>query len=210
MATLNRGTLFVATAVPQYVELTFPIVLSNDIMGGIHMVPTSGRNSPGVGFSLIPKPRRQWGMLAYVENEKKTYQLRPVSNALLENDNNWIEFTSGGSGGGGLEWIDSVISVSVNAINISNPLTGDRYLISDNPAGAVFASNKNKIAIYDEVLNGGGGGWSLGEPLNGSTLRVDTEPGVLYTFTGTSSVAGRWTKEYQNTVRYIEPTSTNV
>jgi hypothetical protein len=208
MATLNRGTLFVATAVPQYLELTFPIVLSNDIMGGIHKVTTSTRNTPGQGFSLIVTPRRQWGMLAYVEDEKKTYQLRPVSSSVLSNDNNWIEFSSGGSGGG-LEWIDSVINVSVDASGISSPLTGDRYLISSNPSGTVFGLNKNKIATYDEVLNGGAGGWSLGEPVNGSTLRVDAEPGVLYTFTGTSSVSGRWTKEYQNTVRYIEPTSAN-
>ena len=208
MATKNTGTLIVDTLVPYYIENTFPIVYSNDARGGIHTIPTSTRNVSGQGFGLITTPRRQWGMLAYVEDEKKTYQLRPVSDSELSNDNNWIEFTSGGSGGG-TEWIDSVLNIGVDDSNIDNPLTGDRYLISSNPSGPVFGLNKNKIATYDEVLNGGAGGWSLGEPVNGSTLRVDSEPDVLYTFTGTSSVSGRWTKEYQNTIRYIEPTSTN-
>ena len=205
---LNTGTLFVDTARPQYSELNFPIVLSNEMMGGIHIVPTSTRNTSGQGFGLIHPDRRQWGMLAYVEDDKKTYQLRPVSSPSLSNDDNWVEFASGGSGGG-LEWIDSVLNIGADASSIISPLTGDRYLISSSPSGAVFGSNKNKIATYNEVLNGGFGGWSLGEPVNGSTLRVDAEPGVLYTFTGTSSASGRWTKEYQNTVRYIEPTSVN-
>ena len=201
MATKNIGTLFIDTVRPYDDSYNFPVILPNEAMGGIHMVTSS------VYFSEITPGRRQWGMLAYVYDEALTYQLRPISNSSIASDLNWVVFGNGG--GGSVEWIDSVKSVLGDASSLVSPITGDRYLVSDSPSGVAFGSHKNKIATYNSVLNGNAGGWNLGEPLNGSTLRVDSEPGVLYTFTGTSSVAGRWTKEYQNTVRYIEPTSAN-
>jgi hypothetical protein len=201
MATKNIGTLFIDTVRPYDDTYNFPVILPNEAMGGIHIVTSSNY------FSEIIPGRRQWGMLAYVYDEALTYQLRPISNPSIASDLNWVVFGNGG--GGSVEWVDSVKSVLGDASSLVSPITGDRYLVSDSPSGVAFSLHKNKIATYNEVLNGNAGGWNLGEPFNGSTLRVDSEPGVLYTFTGTSSVAGEWTKEYQNTVRYIEPTSTN-
>lgn len=200
MANKNIGTLFIDTVRPYDDTYNFPVIFPNEAMGGIHMITAS------TDFNLIRPGRRQWGMLAYVYNEDLTYQLRPIASGTISNDDNWVIFNTGG--GGGVEWVDSVLDIVVNAVSISSPSTGDRYLISETPAGAVFGTHKNKIATYNSVLNGTGG-WNLGEPFNGSTLRVDTKPGILYTFTGTSSDSGRWTEEYQNAVRYIEPTSSN-
>ena len=204
--TERRGTLFIETLVPFYQEDKFPIVYSNDVKGGIHGITSSARETPGEGFSLILPDRRQWGMLAYVYNDNATYQLRPIASGTISNDDNWVVFSSGG---GSSEWVDSVKDIVDNAISIDQKNTGDRYLISSNPAGPDFGTQKNKIAVWNAVKNDGNGGWDLETPTQGYSLRVDSLPGTILTFNGTSSTSGFWFKEYQNQIRYIEPTSVN-
>lgn len=206
MPTENKGILFDNTLVPKYIEYPWAIVKSNDMLGGIHGLTTSVRNDPSTGFGLITQQRRQWGMLAYVWNDNKYYQLVPSVNSIKSDDANWTELKFGGSST--IEWFDSVLDISDNANEINSPKTGDRYLVSANPFGPAFngpPSNKNKVATYNEAKSD----WDFAEPSNGTTLRVDSKPGTLYVFYGTSSVSGKWVTEYQNTVRYIEPTSPN-
>jgi len=193
----NIGILSASTIRPFFVESTFPIVLSQDIQGGIHSITSSSN------FNQINILRRNWGMLAFVYDEKNYYQLIPERNSDLLDDTNWVLF-SGGSGGS-LEWVDSVKGVYNSNGSISPPpVDGDRYLVG--PSGAAsFNGHSNKIAVFRQYLNG----YLYTSPPNGCTLRVDNEPDVLYKFVGTSSATGTWYKELQNTVRYIYPISNN-
>ena len=74
---------------------------ATEIMGGLHVATASSdRNN-------IIEARRDWGMMCYVINENKTYQLTygNVSTNLTD-DSNWVEFTSG-SGGGSVIHLDA-------------------------------------------------------------------------------------------------------
>jgi hypothetical protein len=199
----NTGTLVIDTLRPYDNErYSFPTVLGNEVQGGIHCITSSAF------YTEILTPRRQWGMMVYLKDEDKTYQLRPIKNDELgTNDTNWVPLDLGG--GGSTQWIDSVIDVVALEASIGTKQTGDRYLVSPNPVGAVFLGKKNQIATWNQALSNNTGGWQYGVPVSGSTLRVLSQPGVIYTFTGTTSNDGTWSKEYQNTVRYIEPTSAN-
>jgi len=203
----NKGTLIGDTIRTIDDTDTFPVVESNSIQGGIHLVNSVSE----LTTNFINKNFRQFGMLAFVKDIQKYYALLPkgpVPDPLVERDSNWTLLNFGESGG--LEWIDSVIAVYNSGpagINGQGLLkTGNRFLVSNSPGGS-FGSNANKIAIYDETADGNNGAYSFIEPTNGYTVRVDTEPNVIYTFVGTSSVTGNWYQERQNTVRYINPTS---
>ena len=195
----NIGILVASTVRPTFVESDFPVVLSNDILGGIHSITSSS------DFNQISINRRDWGMLAFVYDDQKFYQLLPQNAGTPDksDDANWVEFSSGS--GGSLEWVDSVKGIYNSNGSISPlPVDGDRYLVG--PSGAAsFNGRSNQIAVFRQYLNG----YLYTSPPNGCTLRVDNEPDVLYKFVGTSSATGTWYKELQNTVRYIYPTSNN-
>lgn len=205
MAQLNIGTLFIDTARPLDNEnYSFPIVLSNEIRGGIHIVTSS------TNFPEILTPRRQWGMMVYVLDESKTYQLRPISdNNLGTNGNNWVPVNFGDNLIETQQWQNSVIDVVTDATSIISPSNGSRYLVGNTPSGGEFGNKKNQIATWNSGLNNGTGGWQYSEPENGTTLRVDSYPNQYYVFVGTMSQTGSWFREYQNVVRYIEPQSNN-
>jgi hypothetical protein len=176
----NIGTLISTTIRPFYTDDVYPSVLSNDMMGGIHLIES--RNSGG-GFDQIISLRRQWGMLAFVLDEQKYYRLTPLNPPAapdLSRNANWIEF-SGGSGGSS-EWIDSVKAVYGDSGLISpDPITGDRYLVGSLGFGD-FIGYENNIAVYNSSLGNFDGGYIFTQPTNGSTLRVDNQPDVLYKF----------------------------
>jgi len=199
----NIGILIASTLRPTFVDDVFPIVLSKDIRGGIHTITAS------TNFNEINVNRRDWGMLAFVYDEQKFYQLLPQNAGTpdLEDDANWVLFSSGSEGS--LEWVDSVKGIYNDDGAISpSPVDGDRYLVGQSGAGN-FNGYSNQVAVFAQYLNSFSGGYLYTTPPNGCTLRIDNEPGVLYTFVGTSSSTGTWYKELQNTVRYIYPTSNN-
>ena len=201
--TQNIGILVASTLRPTFVDDIFPIVLSQDIKGGIHTITSSSY------FNEINVNRRDWGMLAFLYDEQKFYQLLPQNAGTpdLTDDANWIEFSSGS--GGSLEWVDSVKGIYNDNTNILPlPVDGERYLVGSSGA-ATFSGHNNEVAVFRQYLNNFNGGYIYTSPPNGCTLRVDNEPGVIYTFVGTSSSTGNWYKERQNTVRYIYPTSNN-
>jgi len=203
---INIGTLVSTTIRPYYSDDPFPTVLSNDTLGGIHLIQSK---TVGIGFDEIIPNRRQWGMLVFVYDEQKYYQLVPRNTGTpdVSRNINWVEYTGGSVAS--LEWVDSVKGIyGDNGLISPSPVTGDRFLVGSVAAGQ-FNGYKNQIAVFAEYLNNFGGGYIFTEPTNGCTLRVDNEPGVLYTFLGTSSLTGNWYKERQNTVRYIYPTSNN-
>ena len=102
---INIGTLVSTTIRPYYSDDIFPTVQSNDVLGGIHLIQSK---SIGIGFDEIIPSRRQWGMLVFVYDEQKYYQLVPrnTGDPDVSKNINWVEYTGGSVGS--LEWVDSI------------------------------------------------------------------------------------------------------
>lgn len=65
----RRGIVVFNTVVTTSTEDPYPVVETNDVKGGLHSVPTI------LDRQKIPLPRRMKGMMCYVEETGKTYQL---------------------------------------------------------------------------------------------------------------------------------------
>jgi len=200
------GVLVGTTIRPNDELAQWPTAFSNELLGGLHTVADKTE------LYNIYDNRRQFGMIAYVISEKKYYSLVPNDPQQdVKKDTNWVELSIGGGGSG--EWVDSVIGVYSDSTlgsaqnGVGFRKTGTRVLVAPTGTDATFDTFENQIAIYSETGNGNSGGYTYIEPTNGYTLRADNDPGVIYTFVGTSSNTGTWYKERQNILRYINPTS---
>ena len=197
----NIGTLVTAAVRPNDSLDLIATAFANEIMGGLHSVTSiTDRNN-------IIGARREWGMLCYVVNDTKTYQLSyGYASTTITDNNNWIEFSgSGGSGGG--EWLNSVISVLLSEPTGNND--GDRYLVGINPIDAILGSNWSLqspgfIAQWSSALNN----WNYTLPTNGMSLRVDDQDNSIYRYEG-DYPTGSWQKEKESQVRYIDASTTN-
>jgi len=194
------GTIVASPIRPADPFQNIATVFSNEIKGALHTYQTiSERNS-------IIEQRREWGMLAYVINENKTYQLRyGFSSNDIMNNLNWVEFE--GSGGGGGNWLDPVISILT--IEPNTPSDGDRYLVGTKPGDIITGTNwssKNPgfVAHYDSSSNQ----WLYTIPIDGMSVRVNDEDSAVYRYEG-NYPTGSWQKEKESQVRYIVATVSN-
>jgi hypothetical protein len=90
----NIGTLVTAAIRPNDSLDLIASAYANEIMGGLH------RATASTDRDAIITARREWGMMCYVINEDKMYQLSYNNFSTLITDNgNWVEFTGGGGGG---------------------------------------------------------------------------------------------------------------
>lgn len=90
----NIGTLVTAAIRPNDSLDLIASAYANEIMGGLH------RATASTDRDAIITARREWGMMCYVINEDKMYQLSyNNSSTSLTDNSNWIEFTGGGGGG---------------------------------------------------------------------------------------------------------------
>jgi len=90
----NIGTLVTAAIRPNDSLDLIASAYANEIMGGLH------RATASTDRDAIITARREWGMMCYVINEDKLYQLSyNNSSTLLTDNSNWIEFTGGGGNG---------------------------------------------------------------------------------------------------------------
>lgn len=198
----NIGTLVTAAIRPNDSLDLIASAFANEVKGGLHSVTSStDRNS-------IIAARREWGMMCYVVNDDKTYQLTYGYNAGSTNltDNlNWKEFQSGSGGSGSSEWLDSVISVETT--EPVSPNNGDRYIVGLNSSASLSGTNWGSL-IGGKIAQWNGYAWSYTIPNNNTSVRVDSEDNAIYRYMGTYST-GTWYKEKESQVRYIYATSSN-
>ncbi len=194
----NIGTLVTAAIRPNDSLDPIASAYANEIMGGLHRATASSdRNA-------IISARREWGMLCYVINDNKTYQLTQYNSSVLTDNTNWVEFS--GSGGGGSEWINSVLSVLMT--EPLSPGDGDRYLVGLEPTDTIIGTNWNPhgvagfVAQWSSSIND----WNYTTPLDGMSLRVDNQDNSIYRYEG-DYPTGSWQKEKVSQVRYINATS---
>ena len=193
----NTGTLISAAIRPNDSNDLIASAWATDIKGGLHVTDNvADRNS-------IIVQRREFGMLCYVKDDDKTYQLKYGYNSLTLTDNlNWTEFSgSGGSGSG--EWLDSVKSIQ-NA-EPSTPTLGDRYILGLSPTGANWS-----LLNDGDVVEWTGISWTVSpNPItDGTSVRVDNEDNAIYRYQGIYS-SGTWEKDKENQIRYIDATTSN-
>ena len=90
----NVGTLVSAAIRPNDTLDPIASAFAREIMGGLHTATASGDRD------AIIFERREWGMMCYLINDNKTYQLDyNYADTDIMNNSNWVEFS--GSGGGG-------------------------------------------------------------------------------------------------------------
>ena len=197
----NTGTLITAAIRPNDSLDLIASAFANEIKGGLHSATASSDRDS------IFEARREWGMLCYVINDNKTYQLTyGYSSTTLTDNLNWKEFSgSGGSGGG--EWIDSVLTVSFS--EPVSPSNGDRYLVGRNQSDSITGTNwlpltPGFVAQWNSSISH----WEITYPTNGMSVRVDEEDNSIYRYEGIYTSGGGWEKEKESQVRHLVATQT--
>ena len=192
------GTLITATIRPNSPLDPIATAWSNEIKGGVHCVIGITAGSASTSRNGITQSRREWGMLCYVEETNKTYQLRnnyyPND---ITSDSNWEEFIYSGKTND--EWLDSVIRIE-NTEPI-NRIDGDRYLVGTSPSGPIWG--QSTMVGYVVQWNESSSRWDSTIPTDGMSVRVDNEDNAIFRYKG-----GIWYKEKQNQIRYISATRT--
>lgn len=187
----NVGTLVTAAIRPNDSLDRIATAYSTEIRGGLHSVEDVTERD------AIMFERRDWGMMCYVKDEDKTYQLEYnySSDSILDNSN-WVEFSgAGGGGGSSTEWVDSV-----NSIESGVPLTyatGDRFLGGTGP-DTVLSGDWYGVtggAIIERTSTS----WNYIYPSEGWTVRVDEEKDTLYRYDG-DYPTGSWKRERLNQI----------
>jgi hypothetical protein len=197
----NVGTLVSASIRPNDSLDPIASAFASELKGGLHSA-TASTNRDATIFE-----RREWGMLCYVINDNKTYQLTyNYSDTNIMNNSNWVEFSgSGGSGGG--EWIDSVLSIL-----LTEPLTpssGDRYMVGTDPGDIVVGTNWSSLSPgFVAEWNSGLSSWDITTPTDGMSTRVDDEDNSIYRYETDGGLNdypnGIWVKEKSGQVRSID------
>ena len=197
----NIGTLITAAIRPNDPLDLIASAFANEIKGGLHSATASSDRDS------IFEARREWGMLCYVINDNKTYQLTyGYSSTTLTDNLNWKEFSgSGGSGGG--EWLESVLTVSFS--EPVSPSNGDRYLVGRNQSDSITGTNwlpltPGFVAQWNSSISN----WEITYPTNGMSVRVDDEDNSIYRYEGIYTSGGGWEKEKESQVRHLVATQT--
>jgi hypothetical protein len=207
---LNVGTLVGGAIRPIDSLDLIATAYSNEIKGGIHSYEELES-----GVHTIIEPRREWGMLAsvYDDGDKNgIYQLKyDHLNTNINDNGNWVRTTTDGKTS--TEWVDSVKSILLS--EPESPTLGDRYLLgtttSDTPTGTQWSA----IPIPSRVIveYNSNNTWDIINPVNGMTVRVDSDNNAIYKyeggFTSGGGGGGEWKLERVTNVFSIQPLSIN-
>ena len=197
------GTLITATIRPNSPLDPIASAWSNEIKGGVHCVMGITAGSASTSRNGIIESRREWGMLCYVEDENKTYQLRNNHNPNdIMNDLNWVEFTNSGKTSD--EWLDSVLRIE--NVEPTTKIDGDRYLVGTSPSGTFWGSGMLSGCVVQ--WNEASSNWDSTIPTDGMSVRVDNEDNAIFRYKGIFST-GIWYKEKENQIRYIFATASS-
>lgn len=191
----NVGTLISSSIRPNDSLDPIASAFAIEIKGGLHTATSS------TDRDLIMSVRREWGMMCYVINDDKVYQLRyNYIDSNINNNLNWTEFSGSGAGGSS-EWLDSVFTRL--STPPGSPANGDRYLITPIATG-LWTSLEDKISQWNSAT----GVWDITVPTNGMSVRVDNEDNSIYKYEG-NYPSGQWNKELITQVRFIGASSSN-
>lgn len=106
----NVGTLITSPIRPAGTSDIFPTALANELLGGFHQVALL------VDRDAIPVERRSKGMICYVEESDRVYQLKGG----ITNDK-WVEFSAGGGGTAGYQ---GVFNKFTDLVSLGTPKEG--------------------------------------------------------------------------------------
>ena len=192
----NIGTLISAPIRPNDSNDPIASAWAKEIKGGLHVATYSSDRD------AIIVQRREWGMMCYVIDDNQTYQLEyNYSSTDITDNSNWKPFSGSGGGGGG-EWLDSVISFE--NVQPGSPSVGDRYILGNSPSGAVWGSlNPGDVVEFNSVSS-----WTVTQPTDGTSVRVDNEDNIIYRYQGVYPT-GTWETEKESQVRYIDVTTSD-
>ena len=197
----NVGTLISAAIRPNDSNDPIATAYASEIRGGFHTVQSSTERN-----SIITE-RREWGMMCYVIDDNKTYQLtyNYLSTDILDNSN-WKEFSGTGGGGNSTEWLDSVLSVTFS--QPISPYNGDRYLVGRKPSDIISwgtYSDPGFVAQWNSTLTT----WDVTYPSDGMSVRIDNEDNSIYRYEGIYGISGSWQKEMMGQIRSINAVTSN-
>jgi hypothetical protein len=193
----NVGTLVSSAIRPNNSLDPIASAFASEIRGGLHTA-TSSTDRNNIIFE-----RREWGMMCYVVNDNQTYQLNyGLQDTNIMNNNNWSVF-SGSGGGGGSEWLDSVIAIQ--SVEPISPNDGDRYIIGQSPTGTNWISLPSNLVVqWNSTLSQ----WDQTFPTDETSVRVDNEDNAIYNYEG-NWPTGQWYKERLGQVRDVLAITSN-
>lgn len=135
----NIGTLVTAAIRPNDSLDLIASAYANEIKGGLHTATSSSARN------AIMAARREWGMMCYVIDQNKLYQLSYEKNSQsIDDDLNWVEFT--GSGGNG-----SVINLDAYTSNRYGYTASGSNVITSYSKDALYIVNFDQTNIGSSV-----------------------------------------------------------
>jgi len=163
-------------------------------------------------FGLLFRPKLYNGAIEVSPTHESDWFLDPFAGVITQEDVQPVttlqcyiyigrtvtdRLGSGGSGGGGLEWLDSVLSITASVP--TSPSTGDRYLLEipspivKNDNGATSSVTTVAWTVIDKHANEG---WVLTPPTVGMMVSVDNDTALLYQYNGTEYTAKYFERTY--------------
>lgn len=196
----NIGTLITAPIRINDSTDTYASAFSNEIRGGVHTLKSVDE------FNDITLDRQQVGMLCYITNSNSYYRLIATYSDTSAAISSWKKLNIADYSDASnhtTEWVNSVIKITTNEAD-GEKTVGNRYLLGMTCGVSVTGVNwKNYAAAIVEY---DGSVWNTTLPTNGTCLKVDNEPNMLYRFYGTYSnntSTGTWKRERNNQILYI-------
>jgi len=174
----NIGTLVTAAIRPNDSLDLIASAYANEIMGGLH------RATASTDRDSIIEARREWGMMCYVIDQNKLYQLsyNKVSTSIIDN-RNWVQFTGGGNG--------SVIHLDADTSN------GYGYTASGSNIITSYSKDALYIVNFKRTNTGSGASASLNIDSLGEKSLKKTSGSSL-----TNIITGDLTTNYQYYITY--------
>ena len=143
----------IATARPKN-DQPFPIVLANDIKGGLHSVGTSSE------MQNIPSQRLEEGMLCYVKDISTMYQYRKLDDT---GELSWSIFNAGSGGSGNTSSFIFTTVEQMEGMDVTSLPVGSLGYVEEKNAMYFLGKDESgkKWKAFGTGTGGGGGGFDV-------------------------------------------------